>query len=50
VVVPFRRSGAGIGGLLAAHALLGLGHLVQVFEAALELRKRGVGPVLGATA
>lgn len=42
--------GAGIGGLAAAHALLGLGHSVRVYEAAPELREVGAGVVLGANA
>lgn len=42
--------GAGIGGLATAHALLRLGHGVQVYEAAAELREIGAGVVLGANA
>ncbi|RFP63470.1 monooxygenase [Hymenobacter lapidiphilus] len=42
--------GAGIGGLAAAHALLNLGHVVRVYEAAPELRAVGAGVVLGANA
>ncbi|GGF19222.1 FAD-dependent monooxygenase [Hymenobacter cavernae] len=42
--------GAGINGLTTARALLNLGHTVQVFEAARELREIGAGVVLGANA
>lgn len=42
--------GGGIGGLATAHALLGLGHTVRVYEAAPELREVGAGVVLGANA
>ncbi|OWP61764.1 monooxygenase [Hymenobacter amundsenii] len=42
--------GAGIGGLATAHALLNLGHAVQVYEAAPELREVGAGIVVGANA
>ncbi|TGD82751.1 FAD-dependent monooxygenase [Hymenobacter wooponensis] len=42
--------GAGIGGLTTAHALLGLGHSVRVYEAAPELREVGAGVVLGTNA
>ncbi|MDF7811456.1 FAD-dependent monooxygenase [Hymenobacter sp. YC55] len=42
--------GAGLGGLATAHGLLGLGHSVQVYEAAPILREVGAGLVLGANA
>ncbi|WP_375417350.1 FAD-dependent monooxygenase [uncultured Hymenobacter sp.] len=48
--MKFSIIGAGIGGLTAAHALLQLGHEVQVMEAAAELREVGAGVVLGANA
>jgi 2-polyprenyl-6-methoxyphenol hydroxylase-like FAD-dependent oxidoreductase len=49
-MASFLLIGAGIGGLATAHALLGLGHEVQVYEAAVELREIGAGVVLGANA
>ncbi|WP_165903881.1 FAD-dependent monooxygenase [Hymenobacter gummosus] len=48
--MEFLISGAGIGGLATALALRQLGHRVQVFEAAAELREIGAGVVLGANA
>src|SRR3984885_2138835 len=41
-------SGAGLGGLTAALALIQRGHHVQVFEQAAELREVGAGVQLGA--
>lgn len=48
--MEFLIIGAGIGGLTTALALRQLGHRVQVFEAAAELREIGAGVVLGANA
>jgi 2-polyprenyl-6-methoxyphenol hydroxylase-like FAD-dependent oxidoreductase len=49
-MADFLITGAGIGGLATAQALLRLGHRVRVYEAAAELREIGAGVVLGANA
>ncbi|QJX47737.1 NAD(P)-binding protein [Hymenobacter taeanensis] len=49
-MADFLIVGAGIGGLTTAHALLGLGHTVRVYEATPELRETGAGVVIGANA
>ncbi|GAA4023662.1 FAD-dependent monooxygenase [Hymenobacter glaciei] len=46
----FAIIGAGIGGLSTAHALLNVGHQVQVFERAETIKEVGAGVVLGANA
>ncbi|RYU82119.1 FAD-dependent monooxygenase [Hymenobacter persicinus] len=48
--MQFLIIGGGIAGLATAHALLKLGHQVQVLEAAAELGEIGAGVVLGANA
>jgi 2-polyprenyl-6-methoxyphenol hydroxylase-like FAD-dependent oxidoreductase len=48
--MTFTIIGGGIGGLATALALHQLGHAVQVYEAAPELREIGAGVVLGANA